>query len=569
MQKCSFCLALYLVVGLFVVSHVNATPEPVRVYLMVGQSNMQGKGSIEGEATNSLRHLVQNDPNSQFQFLVEEDGTWRERLDVSIHYDLYPFRELRYGPLKPGYGASAGQIGPELGFGHVIGDATKGQVLLIKAAWGGKSLGHNFLPPSVGKYTRPIEPDDPGYFYQRILQLAREVSVNIETYLPGYKGQGVEISGLCWHQGWNDQYGGLDANYEPHLEAFIRDIRSAEHGLGVADLPIVIASSGMISNESPVVQGQLAIGDTKRYPQFAGNIAVINTDKPYGPDKMAFKFYTENSPDKVSYHWNNHAHSYLNIGRAMAAEMLKLDKPNLPARLLAHGCEQGVQLIWQLGSEKPESVYVLRNGKRLDAKLSPTQSAYIDTTALPGPNKYELVFDLPSGKLELSASCDTSATDLSAYRSMQGVMLNWKARGKYDGFRITRNDKVIVDHLAADLLSFEDKDALAKGKVRYAVEPTTGKTTPAELVVNLGPIDADGALIYEPFDYPSNVGEPQSILGKGGAIGTKGVYIYLGNRELDRAPATLARGLSFGALPVTGNRGSSHRWCNETYIELD
>ena len=54
--------------------------------------------------------------------------------------------------MKPGYGASSGQIGPELGFGHVTGDATKGQVLLIKAAWGGKSLGHNFLPPSVGKY---------------------------------------------------------------------------------------------------------------------------------------------------------------------------------------------------------------------------------------------------------------------------------------------------------------------------------------------------------------------------------------------------------------------------------
>ena len=91
---------------------------------------------------------------------------------------------------------------------------TKGQVLLIKACWGGKSLGHNFLPPSVGKYPPPVEPDDPGYFYHRILQIVNEVTENIETYFPDYKGQGMEIAGLCCHQGWNDQYGGLDAKYE-------------------------------------------------------------------------------------------------------------------------------------------------------------------------------------------------------------------------------------------------------------------------------------------------------------------------------------------------------------------
>ena len=144
---------------------------------------------------------------------------------------------------------------------------------------------------------------------------------NIGSYFPAYKGQGMEIAGLGWHQGWNDQYGGLDAKYESNLAAFIRDIRSAEHGLGVPNLPVVIATSGMIETESLVKQGQLAMGDISKYPQFAGNVAVVDTEKPYGPDKMGFKFYTEKSPDKVGYHWNNHARSYVNIGRAMAAEM--------------------------------------------------------------------------------------------------------------------------------------------------------------------------------------------------------------------------------------------------------
>ncbi|MDT8390348.1 MAG: sialate O-acetylesterase [Lentisphaeria bacterium] len=543
---------------------------PVKIYVLVGQSNMQGKAGIEGDGSTSLRYLVNNDPNKEYQFLVAADGTWREREDVWIHYDLHPFQGIRHGPLKPGYGSSSGQIGPELGFGHVMGDVSEGQVLLIKAAWGGKSLGHNFLPPSVGKYPPPVEPDDPGYFYNRISQLVREVTENTGKYFPDYKGQGFEIAGLCFHQGWNDQYGGLDAKYEENLAAFIKDIRSPEHGLGVPNLPVVIATSGMIETESLVKQGQLAMGDPGKYPQFAGNVGVVDTEKPYGPKKMAFKFYTEKSPDGVGYHWNGHARSYVNIGRAMAAEMRKLDKPKSPSRLRAFGTREGVQLNWQLGSETPGSIEILRNGKSLGVTLDPTQTAYADTAALPGANRYELVLNLPaSGKQKLSAESDTSATALSAYRSLQGVMLSWKARGKYDAFQVMRDGKVLADDIAGDARSFEDMQAPKTGKVTYAVLPSSGSATPATLVVNLGLADSGGALVYEPFDYPASAEEPQSLVGQGGALGTKGVYIYPSDKALERVPATLAGGLGFGALPVTGNRGSTHRWSADGFIELD
>ncbi|MFT5410979.1 MAG: hypothetical protein ACI9NC_003712 [Verrucomicrobiales bacterium] len=542
---------------------------PVQVYLMVGQSNMQGKGAIEGEGTNTLRYMVQNDPKEEYQFLVNGDGEWVEREDVWAYLDQAP-NDSKYSGIKPGFGSSGGQVGPEIGFGHRIGDTHEGQVLVIKACWGGKSLGHNFLPPSIGKYPKPVIPKDPGFFYHEILRIVNHVTENIGTYFPDYKGQGMEIAGLCWHQGWNDQYGGLDANYEGNLVAFINDIRSAEHGLGVPNLPFVIASSGMIPNESPVVQGQLVMADTKKYPQFAGNVAVVDTDKPYGPDKMEFKFYTEKSPDKVGYHWNNHARSYTNIGRAMAAEMHKLDKPKQPSRLIAHGSDDGIQLNWQLGSEKPKSIEIVRNGKSLGIELSPTQTAYIDAAALPGANSYELVLDLTSsGEQKLSAACDTSVVGLKAYPSLEGVMLSWEARGNYDGFRITRDGKVIADGIAADARSFEDKQAPAKGKASYAIEPTTGKVAPATHVVNLGRADSGGALVYEPFDYPGSVDKPQSIIGKGGALGTKGAYAYMSDQKLDRVPATLAGGLSFGALPVTGNRGSTHRWNSDGFIELN
>jgi hypothetical protein len=55
----------------------------------------------------------------------------------------------------------------------------------------------------------------------------------------------------------------------------------------------------------------------------------------------------------------------------------------------------------------------------------------------------------------------------------------------------------------------------------------------------------------------------------GGAHGTKGTYVYLSEKNPERVPATEAGGLHYGALPVTGNRGSTHRWSDGGYIELD
>ena len=312
--------------------------KPVKVYILAGQSNMQGKGAIEEKRgkKNSLRHLVTDGATKEeYKFAVDAKGEWRVREDVWVHYNLAPWRELRYGPLKPGFGSQSGQIGPEFGFGHVMGDALDEQILIIKAAWGGKSLGFNFLPPSLSKEAKPklimeIDKDlgatadkTAGYFYYQMVELTKYVTKNIKTYFPEYKGQGVEIAGLCWHQGWNDK-GKFAPHYEKNMAAFIRDIRSAEHGLGIPNLPIVIATSGMMANShsSPIVQGQLAMADSKKYPKFAGNVSVVDTSKPYGADKMGFHF----GENRGHYHWSNHARSYANIGRAMAAEMLKLLK---------------------------------------------------------------------------------------------------------------------------------------------------------------------------------------------------------------------------------------------------
>ncbi|MCZ6599050.1 MAG: sialate O-acetylesterase [Planctomycetota bacterium] len=212
--------------GFILSAHSPAPRDPVQVFVLVGQSNMEGKGAIrhldlliEGEETRAtFRHLKRR-------------GKWVERDDVFITYD-HGENDHRSGGLTVGYGSRKEQIGPELGFGHVVGDAIAADVLLIKCAWGGASLAKDFLPPSAG---------GPGGHYTRMVAEVRAALEDIADYVPGYRGRGYELAGLVWFQGWNDSVGGGNPDYTEQLACFIRDVRAE---LEVPDLPVVIGELG-------------------------------------------------------------------------------------------------------------------------------------------------------------------------------------------------------------------------------------------------------------------------------------------------------------------------------------
>jgi hypothetical protein len=322
-------LALCLLLTVLVLPLPAQMPQPVQVFILAGQSNMEGHGIIAADpkrngGKGSLEHVARaKDAAPRFAQLLDKEGKWAVRNDVWISY------LDRQGALTAGYGVKPDRIGPELGFGWVMGQTSEAPVLLIKCAWGGKSLAVDFRPPSAGKaqYSLGEKQDaaaaaDPGMvgkYYRETLTLTKAALAKVKELVPGSDGR-YEIAGFGWHQGWNDRINDkFNAEYESNLSHFIRDIRK---DLGVAALPFVIAETGMTGPEEKhpralsLMKAQAAVAER---PEFQGNVAFVSTRAFWRPE-------TE-SPSGQGYHWNTNAETYYLIGEAMGEAMKKLLRP--------------------------------------------------------------------------------------------------------------------------------------------------------------------------------------------------------------------------------------------------
>lgn len=302
--------------------------KPVKVFILAGQSNMEGQGSIAADmkrngGKGSLEYLAKEPATAaRFSHLVGKDGQWILRDDVWISY------LDRQGPLTVGYGAKSDRIGPELGFGWVMGESQAEPVLLIKCAWGGKSLAVDFRPPSSGKVPYSLgekqdaavaaDPGIVGKYYRETLMLTKAALAKVKELVPGSDGR-YELAGFGWHQGWNDRINDkFNAEYEENMANFIRDIRK---DLGVPALPFVIAETGMSGPEEKhpralsLMKAQAAVAERQ---EFQGNVAFVGTKAFWRPQEV--------SPSGQGYHWNTNAETYYLIGEAMGRAMAEFCK---------------------------------------------------------------------------------------------------------------------------------------------------------------------------------------------------------------------------------------------------
>jgi alpha-galactosidase len=258
-------MALIAAVGLLGLSSMaRAADKKVKVFILAGQSNMEGHGQVR-----SLPHLGNHPKYGHLlKKLKSPDGSWAVRDDVTISYKA-PQRKKRSGRLTVGWGSEKHELGPELMFGTIMGEQYDEHVLLIKTAWGGKDVICDFRSPGAGKPVgdeakffahRRKEGDrrEVGKYYRKMVAEVKETLANIKDVVPGYKGQGYEIAGMAWFQGWNDlgawhfQKDGKHlgknvlARYKHNLTAMIHDLRK---DLNAPNMPVVIGELGVGGHE--------------------------------------------------------------------------------------------------------------------------------------------------------------------------------------------------------------------------------------------------------------------------------------------------------------------------------
>jgi hypothetical protein len=250
----------------------------------------------------------------KFPWLTDAKGEWTVRNDVYFQ-EARVAEDGKGSPLSPT--SNGKSIGPELGFGHVLGTFHDEQVLLIKTAMGNRALGFDFRPPSSGR----TDPDNKweSLEYKLMVEGVRKTLGKIDKVVPGYKGQGYEVAGFAWFQGHKDSFSEeLIANYEKNLANLINDVRKE---FKKPKLPAVVATIGfgghnMAEKFLRIHKAQMAVGDAKKHPEYAGNVASVDT--------RDFWREVDESPTNQDYHYHRNAETYMLIGDALGRAMVGL-----------------------------------------------------------------------------------------------------------------------------------------------------------------------------------------------------------------------------------------------------
>ena len=320
-----------------------AVGETVQVYILLGQSNMVGAGTVAGTTDGTLEYAVYN--KGLYSYL-NDGGDW------SVRDDVRHVRVMSSGLGDMGVynnewmsvGSDDNTIGPEYGIGHALGNAVDAPVMVLKSCIGNRSLGWDLLPPGserfqyndgttnwtyagYGDYDNrwsdadPYDPTDAGGWragvqYDGDVRNAKTVLADLDTYFPG--ATDYEVAGFFFWQGDKDRYSDAYSDrYEQNLVQLIEQLRIE---FDAPNANFVCATLGQTQigdggNEGDILDAQFAVSDPEQYPQFEGTVATVYSN----PLSLGG---ASNS------HYNNNAETYMNVGEAMGQAMVSL--PTLP-----------------------------------------------------------------------------------------------------------------------------------------------------------------------------------------------------------------------------------------------
>jgi hypothetical protein len=320
--------------------------KPVKVFILMGQSNMVGMGKILGaDKPGSLEHSCKTE--KLYPFLVDDTGNWTERKDV---------RNVRVMVGRGGgmqlfnnewMSVKGKTIGPELGIGHQLGNAIDEPVLILKSCIGNRGLGWDLLPPgskgfeytakdkktgkdttwvyagykeSPNRWEKGTEPKPIEWYagkqYDDDVANAKKVLSELNTYYPDAKS--YEVAGFFWWQGEKDcGDAALAARYEENLVNLIASLRK---DFDAPKAKFVLATLGeavkgqATGAAGDVLNAHLAVdGETGKHPEFKGSVASVYSN-PLSQGGSG------------NGHYGGNSRTYMDVGLGMGEAMVKLLK---------------------------------------------------------------------------------------------------------------------------------------------------------------------------------------------------------------------------------------------------
>jgi len=298
--------------------------KPVQVYILLGQSNMVGSGSI-----GPLKDIAAQ----KYPYLVDDSGAWTTRKDVRNVFIMASGNKIGGVKQNNWMTIEKPKIGPEIGIGHQLGHATDAPVMILKSCIGNRSLGWDLLPPGIEAYEHGGKlhpgyrgtPDDPkgdtggdmskgwyaGCQYDGDVASAKHVLENLDKFYPGAKG--YEVKGFFWWQGCKDKGNAAHAErYGIHLVQLIRSLRK---DFDAPDAFFVSASIGETKmgakgNEGKMMEALMAVAESD-HEDFKGKAGFVYTHPmAQGGGSCG--------------HYGNKVEVYMDVGEAMGKAMVEL-----------------------------------------------------------------------------------------------------------------------------------------------------------------------------------------------------------------------------------------------------
>jgi Carbohydrate esterase, sialic acid-specific acetylesterase len=237
----AFVLAVMLLASAtFADKPINVPPpEKFHLFLLVGQSNMAGRGKIETQDTASHARVL----------MLSKTGAWVPAVEP-MHFD------------KSSAGVGLGRT-----FGMQLADANPNITIgLIPCAVGGS----------------PIDTWKPGEYYTATKSHPWDDAIKRAKLAQ----QSGEIKGILWHQGESDATSTLAPVYEAKLHALIQAMREE---LKVPDAPFIAGQIGQFADSPWSDAHKLVNAAHEALSQKIPHTAFVSSDKlQHKGDKVHF-----------------------------------------------------------------------------------------------------------------------------------------------------------------------------------------------------------------------------------------------------------------------------------------